>query len=93
MRRTRTIRALIGPPLWLRTWPPSAPVARVFIRVAFRENALVAALHQAKSTSAADTPVSFRGLLECARDSTCAIVSLLHRTLNLDTRHHTSVWR
>jgi hypothetical protein len=32
------------------------------IRVAVSENALVAALNQAKSTSAADTPVSFRGL-------------------------------
>jgi hypothetical protein len=62
MRRTRTIRALIRATVVVEGMAALNPRGRVSIRVAFSENALVAALNQAKSTSAADTPVRFWGL-------------------------------
>jgi hypothetical protein len=48
-----------GSPLWPGAWPPSPPAARAFIPVACGEGALVAAVHQANGTLAADTLVSF----------------------------------
>jgi hypothetical protein len=48
-----------GSPLWPGAWPPSPPAARAFIPVACGEGALVAAVHQANGTLAADILVSF----------------------------------